>query len=149
MDMDEVGVLAQNGDRLCNCSTERAEFLVKRAHAEIVSHGPLTIRLTRVTGNGSLPSAPSTRTESQKKRASRLRSLRSRDGTECFYCGLDVDDEEVTLEHLLAIKDGGTSNLANLVLAHRQCNELAADLPVIGKVKLRESMRCGLVKLRE
>jgi hypothetical protein len=38
-------------------------------------------------------------------------------------------------------KDGGTSRLANLALAHKKCNELAADLPVVEKVLLRERLR--------
>lgn len=141
MDVAAVSVLDQSGDRLENCTKDRAEVLVKRGQAEFVSHCPPVIRLMRVAGNGVPPSFPSAMTESQKKRASRVRTLRSRDGSECFYCGVDMESDEITLEHLLSVGDGGTSNLANLVLAHRLCNEMAADLPVIAKVKLREDLR--------
>jgi hypothetical protein len=141
MDVATVSVLDQGGDRLSNCTKERAEALMERGQAEVVSHHPPLIRLTRAAGNGAQPSFPSAMTDSQKKRASRVRTLRSRDGSECFYCGVEMESEDITLEHLLSVKDGGTSNLANLVLTHRRCNEMAADLPVIAKVKLREDLR--------
>jgi 5-methylcytosine-specific restriction endonuclease McrA len=136
-----VSVLDQSGDRLENCTKDRADALVNKGQAEVVSDCPLVIRLKRATGNGVPPSLPSVITESQKKRASRLRALRLRDGSECFYCGVSMESEDITLEHLLSLKDGGATNLANLVLAHRHCNEKAADLPVIAKIKLRESLR--------
>ncbi|KAI3590435.1 hypothetical protein D9X30_4668 (plasmid) [Cupriavidus sp. U2] len=52
-----------------------------------------------------------------------------------------MEDSDTSVEHLLSKADGGTDRLSNLALAHRKCNELAADLPVVGKVLLREKLR--------
>ncbi|WP_413231881.1 HNH endonuclease [Paraburkholderia domus] len=59
----------------------------------------------------------------------------------CFYCGETMPDDDTTIEHLVATTDGGTNHPSNLVLAHADCNVMAADLPVIGKVLLRERLR--------
>jgi len=140
MDSTVVVVLDQIGNRLANCTEDRADALIEKGHAEAVSSSPPVIRLKRNAGNGVPSTFPSAVTGSQKKRASRVRTLRSRDGDGCFYCGRVMESGDLTLEHLLSIKDGGTSNLANLVLAHRRCNEIAGDLPIIAKIKLRENL---------
>src|ERR1700740_1829662 len=104
--------------------------LLEEGAAELVRMDPLTIKLARPMGNGVPSSSPRSRevtNPSQKKRASRLKSLRARDGNNCFYCGVAIVGEDVTLEHLLSEKDGGSWRLANLALAHKKCNELAAD----------------------
>jgi hypothetical protein len=142
--MSTVSVLDQTGLAASNCSLERAMALLAKGAAELIHVTPMTIRLTRPLGNGAPPSSRRARdanNPSQKKRSSRLRSLRARDGSNCFYCGAALENEDVTLEHLLSEKDGGTSRLANLALAHMKCNELAADLPVVEKVLLRERLR--------
>lgn len=139
-----VSVLDQTGLAASNCSLERAMALLGKGAAEVVHMTPMTIRLTRPLRNGAPSSSCRARdatNPSQKKRSSRLRSLRARDGSNCFYCGDALENEDVTLEHLLSEKDGGTSRLANLALAHKKCNELAADLPVVEKVLLRERLR--------
>ncbi|HEX7934274.1 MAG TPA: HNH endonuclease [Paraburkholderia sp.] len=144
--MSTVSVLDQAGVAASNCSPERAKALIGKGAAELVHMTPMTIRLTRPLGNGvrsSARRAPDAPNPSQKKRSSRLRSLRARDGSNCFYCGAALEDENVTLEHLLSEKDGGSSRLANLALAHKKCNELAADLPVVEKVLLRERLRAA------
>ena len=144
--MSTVSVLVQAGVAASSCSLERAMALIGKGAAELVHMTPMTIRLTRPLGNGvrsSARRAPDAPNPSQKKRSSRLRSLRARDGSNCFYCGAALEDENVTLEHLLSEKDGGSSRLANLALAHKKCNELAADLPVVEKVLLRERLRAA------
>lgn len=65
----------------------------------------------------------------------------SRDGNECFYCGKPMENNDMTLEHVLSIVQGGQDRLENIVLAHKDCNEKAGRLPVIEKVKLRDQMR--------
>lgn len=140
-----AAVLDQSGARVSDCSLKRAWALVEKGAAIVVATDPMTITLTRVMGNGVSPASPrdaNAPNESQKKRAARIRSLLARDGGDCFYCGLDLRDD-VSLEHLLALADGGTWRLANLALAHRKCNELAADLAVVEKVRLRERLRAS------
>ena len=60
--------------------------------------------------------------------AKRMRNLREavadRDGNDlCIYCG---QPGATSLEHLLDRKWGGTDHIANLALAHSECNSLAA-----------------------
>jgi 5-methylcytosine-specific restriction endonuclease McrA len=73
-------------------------------------------------------------------RGSRLRAikaaLRARDGHECFYC-LCVLLDAGTIEHLHRWADGGSSQPANLVLAHSDCNFATRHLTVDQKMLLR------------
>ena len=61
--------------------------------------------------------------------------LLDRDGDECFYCGLPLG-EDITLEHLQALNNGGKNILSNMVLAYEHCNNEAGALTIIEKVKL-------------
>ena len=69
----------------------------------------------------------------------RKRQLLDRDGDCCFYCGRELGDD-MTVEHLVAVNQGGPDRLENLVLAHQQCNQEAGSMAVIEKIKLRERM---------
>lgn len=70
--------------------------------------------------------------------------LRKRDGDRCYFCDLPFTVETPpTLEHLLSIAHGGNNHLANLALAHGDCNMRAANLSVVEKAKLRDEMRAG------
>lgn len=67
----------------------------------------------------------------------RLRSaLRERDGDDCWICGHELHDD-CTIEHKVALANGGTWAFANLALAHRECNRAVARLPL----ELKQSMR--------
>lgn len=69
--------------------------------------------------------------------------LIERDGDKCFYCGDVFEDDQLapTLEHLLSRSHGGNNHLANLCLAHVSCNERAANLPIVEKIRLRDKFR--------
>lgn len=69
------------------------------------------------------------------------RVLAIRDGRECWYCGIDLPKDKLTIEHLVAVSDGGTHNIKNLVLACKPCNTEAGTLSVSDKVKMRERKR--------
>lgn len=73
-------------------------------------------------------------------------TLLNRDGFSCFYCGLHLEDGKETVEHLFSINQGGKNHIANLALAHFECNKEASHLSVVEKVKLRESK---MLKARE
>lgn len=69
------------------------------------------------------------------------KTLAIRDGRECFYCGVVKPKDQLTIEHMLAVIDGGNHDIKNLVLACMPCNLEAGTLSVAGKFKLREAKR--------
>ena len=69
------------------------------------------------------------------------RNLLQRDGNECFYCGAPMDDDDVSVEHLLNVIYQGPNRIENLALAHPKCNQDAGNLSIVAKVKLRDKMR--------
>ncbi len=68
------------------------------------------------------------------------RKLVERDGTCCFYCGEELQDD-VTVEHLISLNRGGTNDLSNMVLAHEKCNNHVRNIPISEKVKFAISNR--------
>lgn len=69
-------------------------------------------------------------------------AILDRDGPACFYCGKDtVDGEDRSVEHLLSIAHGGNNNIANLVFAHAACNQAVGSMPIIEKIRYRETLR--------
>lgn len=59
----------------------------------------------------------------------RLERIAARDGWSCWLCGGDIDPAaaesspwRATADHLVPRSRGGSSDLANLRLAHRRCN---------------------------
>ena len=53
----------------------------------------------------------------------KLYALVKRDGTSCFWCGVQTQDGALTLDHLVPVSKGGSHHLSNLVLACQRCNE--------------------------
>jgi hypothetical protein len=138
----DVLVNDENGVPLANCTHERADLLLNKGHAVKVCAVPFTIQLIRPIGNPSPPLPPGAVCKSQdKKRRRQIARLRERDGTDCFYCGGSMPEDDTTIEHVLAISHGGTDHPSNLVLTHADCNARAANMPVIRKVQLRERLR--------
>jgi len=68
------------------------------------------------------------------------RKLLARDGDECWFCGKSMGDD-ATLEHLVPKSRGGGNRLDNYALAHRVCNNLAGDKPLVAKIELRAQLR--------
>jgi len=81
--------------------------------------------------------AKTARTQNTKRKAVLLK----RDGRECFYCGLDMPDDDMTVEHLIALTNGGNNRLENMMLAHSKCNDDMGKLPLTIKLKKRDEMR--------
>lgn len=64
-----------------------------------------------------------------RARKSKMNTLRTRDGDNCWYCGsrLDFDLprthlEAPTFEHVIPASEGGTNENSNLKLTHKVCN---------------------------
>lgn len=66
--------------------------------------------------------------------------LIKRDGSDCFLCGKPLEDD-VTLEHLIALSTGGKNSIGNMVLMHEDCNKEVDNIPISEKVKLAISYR--------
>ncbi len=62
--------------------------------------------------------------------------LLERDGENCFYCKKHMQEDEITIEHILSVLHGGNDNIANLALTHKSCNLLAGSLPIVEKINL-------------
>lgn len=71
---------------------------------------------------------------------SKAKTLLERDGDNCFYCGKPLN-KDITIEHILGKSKGGANRNENLALAHKKCNLLAANLPIVKKIELRDRMR--------
>lgn len=65
------------------------------------------------------------------KRKQLIVQLALRDGYICHYCGIPLvesvsgyNPNGASLDHVVAVDNGGTDDLSNLLLACRQCNGL-------------------------
>ena len=67
--------------------------------------------------------------------------LLKRDGRECFYCGLEMSNDDITLEHLIALTNGGNNRIENMALCHFECNQKAGSLSLVAKIRLRDKIR--------
>lgn len=72
----------------------------------------------------------------KRYRTTIVQNLLDRDGNQCWYCSLPLD-EDITLEHLLSMRIGGGNHIDNLVLAHKQCNQLAGHKSLGDKIQLK------------
>lgn len=88
------------------------------------------------TSMDELPGAHPVSTQSLSKSERRRAELLARDGGDCWFCGQPMGDD-CTVEHLIPKSKGGRDTLANYALAHRKCNNDAADLPLVEKIAMR------------
>lgn len=68
-------------------------------------------------------------------------ALVERDGDCCFYCGLQMPADDMSIEHLVGKSKGGPDHTDNLVLAHTKCNQGAGSAPLIEKIRMHVEMR--------
>lgn len=48
----------------------------------------------------------------------------------CWYCGAQLRQDTLSIDHVLAFAKGGSSDTSNLVPACRRCNSYKRDLPI-------------------
>lgn len=108
----------------------RGRPIFDRKNAYQVKNPPANLFLYGVGRNSS----------SRKKRGFRHRIL-LRDGRECFYCGYEMELDDITLEHLIPRSKGGKTSPENIVLAHSYCNNKAGTLCLDEKLALRGQIR--------
>jgi len=78
-----------------------------------------------------------------QNRCNQLDSIIIRRGMNCFYCGIRLHPMEMTIEHLIAISNGGTWRPENLYLAHQLCNSLAGNMSLNDKMHLKFKLTNG------
>lgn len=73
----------------------------------------------------------------------RKNELARRDGLRCFAHNEPAHINELTIEHLLSLSQGGNDNNNNLVLVCQPANIKLANLPLSQKIELIIQMRQG------
>lgn len=115
-----VGVIYQNKRGVETWSAE-----AKKAYQHVMSHQG---RIGHIKPKG------------RRTNRTSMLALKERDGWECFFSGLDLEDD-CTIEHLVPIAHGGPNHISNLVLAHAECNQAAGHASGAEKLKLALKMR--------
>ena len=49
-------------------------------------------------------------------------TLNKRDGNKCHWCMQRMKGEEMSIDHIVEISKGGTNDLSNLRLLHKECH---------------------------
>lgn len=68
--------------------------------------------------------------DGNKTNARRLRRIGDRDDWTCHLCGLYVEQEDASIDHLIPRSQGGTRALHNVALSHWKCNNIRGDRAV-------------------
>jgi 5-methylcytosine-specific restriction endonuclease McrA len=55
-------------------------------------------------------------------RRARKRTLLARDGGLCWICGRAMPADDMSVDHVVELSEGGSNLLDNLRLAHGRCN---------------------------
>lgn len=71
-----------------------------------------------------------------KKEKLRL-AIAERDGLNCWFCGLHMQERDRTIEHLNPQSLGGTDDLENLTLCHEVCNKTLGAFPLEKKLEMK------------
>ena len=90
--------------------------------------------------DGSKGSLAPVKTHDRRKRAATYNALLIRDGGACFFCRDPLDDD-MTIEHLVALCHGGPNHISNLFLAHGDCNRRAGHLSAPEKIAMRDQWK--------
>lgn len=86
-----------------------------------------------------------------KQRGIDITRLMARDGKDCTICGDALErslrepnhPRYITFDHIVARSAGGDSKLSNLRLAHRSCNEVRGNDPVVETVERTPLAACN------
>jgi hypothetical protein len=79
-------------------------------------------------------------TDRNTRRYQVIHALIRRDGPRCIYCDRDLQIDEMTVEHFVALTQQGPDNLANMMIACEEHNKQAGCLSAPQKIKM--ILRC-------
>jgi len=48
----------------------------------------------------------------------------------CWYCGCSIEMKDMSIDHFLSVKNGGDSEIPNLVPSCRECNNMKFDMTI-------------------
>lgn len=106
----------------------RALSLLFRGSAEVVTvDGPSMWDITYSTVSKDFKAPATLRLKRRVPRIDapprfRRKALFNRDNWQCQYCGVDLDDETVTIDHIVPKMRGGARSWKNCVTACKKCN---------------------------
>lgn len=106
----------------------RALTLLFRGSAEVVSvDGPSMWDITYATTSREYKAPATLRLKRRVPRIEvpprfRRKALFNRDNWQCQYCGVDLDDDTVTIDHIIPKTRGGPRSWKNCVTACKKCN---------------------------
>lgn len=109
-------------------SPTRALGLLFRGRAEVVTvDGPSLWDITYATPTKEYKAPATLRLKRKVPRISesprfRRKALFNRDNWQCQYCGIELDDSTVTIDHIIPKTQGGPRSWKNCVTACRKCN---------------------------
>ena len=76
------------------------------------------------------------KTERRSKRNQMIAALLHRDGPACLYCNRVLEtDEDMSIEHIVALTSGGPDVLANMALCCQSCNSAVGHLSAVEKIR--------------
>jgi hypothetical protein len=68
-----------------------------------------------------------------ESRRERIRLLTKRDGAGCYYCKVELMEDQITFDHYIPQSAGGTWDLENLRISCQKCNNRKSNLIPDGK----------------
>ncbi len=133
--------LAQNP--IGTCSWKRAMKMIYEERASVLVEAE-TPRLRSEVFDVGMPRVVVVKNYVVKRMRKSIPCSRSnvytRDNGECQYCGIHLDTDEYTLEHVIPRVQGGQSTWTNLVLACVDCNhQKDGRTPAQAGMKLRRT----------
>lgn len=77
-----------------------------------------------------------------------VKTIRARDGDDCFACAWPVGEQDASADHLVPLTAGGPNHVSNLVLMHRDCNMRCGHMSAPEKVRMHVEARLAKAGLR-
>jgi hypothetical protein len=114
-------------------------IIYQKANGDVTFCGESKIAWENFKFGGNWRAHPATKRKARN--SNEINTLLDRDGDKCFYCIQQMQDEDITIEHLVSLTHGGPNHMSNMFLAHRLCNEAVGNLSAPEKIKIHVNMK--------